>query len=77
MSAVIPIRSAKKFEVTCSSCNLRELCLPGGVCLEDLQRVEHIVYARRRVKRGRIARPGPGPVRGTGRSGRGAARAAR
>jgi CRP/FNR family transcriptional regulator, anaerobic regulatory protein len=50
--AVIPIHSPKKFEVTCSSCNLRELCLPGGVCIEDLQRVENIVYARRRVKRG-------------------------
>jgi CRP/FNR family transcriptional regulator len=42
----------QKFEVTCSSCNLRELCLPGGVCLDDLERVENIVYARRRVKRG-------------------------
>jgi CRP/FNR family transcriptional regulator len=52
MHAVIPIQSQKKFEVTCSSCNLRELCLPGGVCLDDLQRVENIVYARRRVKRG-------------------------
>ena len=41
-----------KFEVTCSSCNLRELCLPGGVCVEDLARVENVVYARRRVKRG-------------------------
>ncbi|SRR5581483_568167 len=38
-------------ELSCSSCNLRELCLPGG-CLEDLERVENIVYARRRVKRG-------------------------
>jgi CRP/FNR family transcriptional regulator, anaerobic regulatory protein len=43
---------ARKFEVTCSSCNLREMCLPGGVCTDDLQRVENIVYARRRVKRG-------------------------
>jgi CRP/FNR family transcriptional regulator len=42
----------RRFEVTCSSCNLREMCLPGGVCLDELQRVEHIVYARRRVKRG-------------------------
>src|SRR6266540_5288940 len=42
----------RKFEVTCSSCNLREMCLPGGVCLEDLERVENIVYARRRIKRG-------------------------
>jgi CRP/FNR family transcriptional regulator len=42
----------RKFEVTCSSCNLREMCLPGGVCMDDLKRVENIVYARRRVKRG-------------------------
>jgi len=45
---------ARKFEVTCSSCNLRELCLPGGVCVEDLERVENIVYARRRIKRGEV-----------------------
>ncbi|MEO8717253.1 MAG: fumarate/nitrate reduction transcriptional regulator Fnr [Burkholderiales bacterium] len=54
MSAVTAIRpaAASKFEVTCSSCNLRELCLPAGLCAEDLQRVENLVYARRRVKRG-------------------------
>ena len=39
-------------QVNCSSCNLRELCLPGGVCMEDLEQVQNIVYARRRVKRG-------------------------
>ena len=43
---------ARKFEVTCSSCNLREVCLPGGLCIEDLERVQNVVYARRRVKRG-------------------------
>ena len=43
---------ARKFEVTCSSCNLREMCLPGCVSDEDLSRVENLVYARRRVKRG-------------------------
>jgi CRP/FNR family transcriptional regulator len=42
----------RKFEVTCSSCNLREMCLPAGVCAEDLQRFENVVYARRRMKRG-------------------------
>ena len=53
MPAVIALKpAAQKFEVTCSSCNLRELCLPGGVCMEDLDRVENIVYARRRVRRG-------------------------
>jgi CRP/FNR family transcriptional regulator, anaerobic regulatory protein len=63
MSAVVAIKApprtffmsqpeARKFQVTCTSCNLREMCLPGGVCVEDLGRVENIVYARRRVKRG-------------------------
>jgi CRP/FNR family transcriptional regulator len=42
----------QKFEVSCASCNLRELCLPAGLCIDDLERVENIVYARRRVKRG-------------------------
>jgi len=41
-----------KHEVGCSSCNLRELCLPAGLCAEDLMRVENVVYARRKVKRG-------------------------
>jgi len=58
--ALTPIRKerfmnqpvAQKHEVNCSSCNLREICLPGGVCMEDLQQVQNIVYARRRVKRG-------------------------
>ena len=43
---------ARKFEVSCSSCSLRELCLTGCVESADLERVENIVYARRRVKRG-------------------------
>jgi len=42
----------QKFEVTCTSCNLREICLPGNICLEDLEQVQNIVYSRRRVKRG-------------------------
>jgi CRP/FNR family transcriptional regulator len=56
-AAVIAIRPRfkpmpQKFEVSCASCNLRELCLPAGLCAEDLERIENIVYARRRVKRG-------------------------
>src|SRR3954467_4536080 len=43
---------ARKFEVTCTNCNLRETCLPGGVLAGELERVENIVYARRRVRRG-------------------------
>jgi CRP/FNR family transcriptional regulator len=43
---------SRKFEVSCATCSLRELCLTGGVCVEDLERVQSIVYARRKVKRG-------------------------
>jgi CRP/FNR family transcriptional regulator len=42
----------RKFQVTCSNCNLREVCLPAGLCAEDMERVQNVVYARRRVKRG-------------------------
>src|SRR5688572_16012133 len=57
MPAVIAIRPSfkpmsPKFEVTCASCNLRELCLPAALCAEELGRVENIVYARRGIRRG-------------------------
>ena len=52
-AAPIPIRSAaKKFEVTCANCNLREMCLPQGLEDDALLCFERVVYARRRVKRG-------------------------
>ncbi|MFY9316543.1 MAG: helix-turn-helix domain-containing protein [Burkholderiales bacterium] len=47
-----PASAPQKFQVTCSSCNLREMCLPAGLCLEDMERVEKLVYARRKLKRG-------------------------
>jgi len=49
--AEVPV-GARKFALTCSSCNLRELCLPQGLDEEDVQRVEQVVYARRRIRRG-------------------------
>ena len=41
-----------KREVTCAKCRLPETCLSGDVPAEDLERVENIVYARRRIRRG-------------------------
>jgi CRP/FNR family transcriptional regulator, anaerobic regulatory protein len=52
VTALQPASAQRKFEVTCSSCNMREMCLPAGLCPEDMQRIEGLVYARRRVKRG-------------------------
>src|SRR5262245_19529207 len=43
---------APKFEIKCSGCNLRELCLPKGLDQAALKRLDCIVYTRRRVKRG-------------------------
>ena len=47
-----PNFSAAHLKVACSNCNLRELCLPVGMALSDLEKVEAIVANGRRVKRG-------------------------
>ena len=38
--------------VACSNCNLREACLPTGLTLKEIERLEDLVTNRRRVKRG-------------------------
>jgi len=44
---------AAKCQVRCSSCNLREICLPVGLTREELERIEHrLVAAQRKVARG-------------------------
>jgi CRP/FNR family transcriptional regulator, anaerobic regulatory protein len=39
-------------KTACSNCNLRELCLPYGLNLEELERLDDLVSTRRRIKRG-------------------------
>ncbi|MEY2682873.1 MAG: fumarate/nitrate reduction transcriptional regulator Fnr [Pseudomonadota bacterium] len=39
-------------KVACSSCNLRELCLPMGLNDTEMDKLDHLISARRRVKRG-------------------------
>ena len=46
--------SESKHAGCCSSCNVRELCLPGGLDAEDLTRIDNMVYARRRLERGEV-----------------------
>jgi CRP/FNR family transcriptional regulator, anaerobic regulatory protein len=48
---VIPIQ-ASALKVACSSCNLRELCLPVGLSGPDLERLDTLVATRRSVARG-------------------------
>jgi CRP/FNR family transcriptional regulator, anaerobic regulatory protein len=40
------------FKVACSSCNLRELCLPVGLSRDDLEKMDALVATRRAVPRG-------------------------
>jgi len=44
--------SLEPFKVACSSCNLRELCLPVGLSRDQLLRLDDLVATRRTVARG-------------------------
>ena len=48
---VVPIRR-EALKVACSSCNLRELCLPVGLSDGELQRLDALVESRRSLRRG-------------------------
>ena len=39
-------------KVACSNCNVRELCMPIGLSVEELGRVDELVATRRAIKRG-------------------------
>lgn len=41
-----------QIRTACSTCSLHELCLPAGLDPEEMERVDHLVKLRRRVKRG-------------------------
>jgi CRP/FNR family transcriptional regulator len=41
-----------KMHTQCSNCNLREICLPCGLTGSDADRMDELVYTRRRLKRG-------------------------
>ncbi len=47
-----PEMTLSVIKTACSNCNLRELCLPFGLSLEELERLDDMVSTRRRVKRG-------------------------
>ncbi len=51
MSTSTPIK-IEPFKVACSSCNLRELCLPVGLSKGDLDQLDELVATRRTVARG-------------------------
>lgn len=58
---LIPIRPARPaagneaaipLKTSCSTCHLRELCLPCGMTGTDLERLDKMMFGRRRIKAG-------------------------
>ncbi|MEK6243305.1 MAG: fumarate/nitrate reduction transcriptional regulator Fnr [Pseudomonadota bacterium] len=47
-----PIINLVALKTVCSSCNLRELCLPVGLSREEIESLDELVYARKTVRRG-------------------------
>ncbi|MCZ7564143.1 MAG: fumarate/nitrate reduction transcriptional regulator Fnr [Burkholderiales bacterium] len=41
-----------QLKTVCSSCSLRELCLPIGLSQSEIEQLDQLVYTRRRIKRG-------------------------
>lgn len=42
-----------KIKATCSSCSLNELCLPRGLKVGDLEKLEHVVKGSRPIEKGK------------------------
>ena len=53
-TGTIPIQevSLKNLRVACSSCSLRELCLPLGLSSEEMIQLETLISQRTRIKKG-------------------------
>ncbi|MBP6007949.1 MAG: fumarate/nitrate reduction transcriptional regulator Fnr [Rhodoferax sp.] len=39
-------------KIACSNCNMRELCMPVDLSQEDFDRIDRVIGARRKIKRG-------------------------
>jgi len=51
MGVVVPIKS-ESLKVACSSCNLRELCLPVSLSDSEMGKLDALISVRKQVKRG-------------------------
>ncbi|MEM6985730.1 MAG: fumarate/nitrate reduction transcriptional regulator Fnr [Pseudomonadota bacterium] len=44
--------STHALKAACATCNIRELCVPGGIASEDIERLDQLVARRKKVKKG-------------------------
>ncbi|MCL4763003.1 MAG: fumarate/nitrate reduction transcriptional regulator Fnr [Burkholderiales bacterium] len=47
-----PVISIRDLKSHCSTCTMRELCLPVGLDAEDLKQLDHVIGSRVRLKKG-------------------------
>lgn len=47
----VPHHSHDSFKIACSNCNMRELCMPVGLTVEELNRVDDLIGSRKRVRK--------------------------
>ena len=47
-----PVISIRDLKSHCSTCSMRELCLPGGLSAEDLKQVDALIGSRVKLKKG-------------------------
>lgn len=59
--ACIPIVPKTAPQIHCAACGLHDLCLPTGMTLPDMNRLDNIVGRRRRVARGNYLYRGEDP----------------
>jgi CRP/FNR family transcriptional regulator, anaerobic regulatory protein len=52
VNPIAPEISLARLKTACSTCSLRELCLPVGLSQQDMTKLDDLVFVRRTVKRG-------------------------
>ena len=45
------IKALSPIKISCTNCNLKDLCMPMGLNLTDTERLNKVVTARKRIKR--------------------------
>lgn len=51
-SVKINFMNHETIKIACSDCNMRELCMPVGLSHDELDRIDDIIGARKKIKRG-------------------------
>ena len=52
VNSIVSEVSLSRLKTACSSCSLRELCLPVGLSKPDMAKLDDLVFVRRTVRRG-------------------------